>query len=1051
MSPSALRFRLASLARLRSLSAGPFLSVDELSVPGPSGHVELAAPVAHPWFRATIAAVLDLTHSELARILDHNHAFPSSSGARGAAAIREALRSTDLVALYGRLHRELRSRRDDGRLRARFRVCDALLKSGNRPEWLVLEVLLVPRPCPPELKHLYSAVLESDSARVGKAVETLFGRLRGLERRPSLTSYLGRRPGLYAEELQQGHGQFVAGVLAPAPDLDLDECGLPVDLALNLFRADVVARLARRKGIVDAIHAVNSDACIARDALEEVLRSRHVVLVRPPATSRERMCALKPVVVGGQAIRVHPLLSSRFETTFDGTSVCVFAPRGRRAQRELEVRMRPQTHSRSSITGAHLLAPGRDIALGAHLATRMPLDEHPRAFANIGEVHAAFDLGEVTWRSPALWRIGGHRHRTTVGRILFFGTFPECLPFERANRPVCAADLRNLIDEVELLAGCEEATAFARRLCVWSLDTATRHGFSLGIGDVAPLPESGPETAGAQASIVETRESFERGEITDGERYNRLIDAWINVERNLRASLPKSIARNYPALNAALAAGDAPLRESLLRVLGFGGLAKSMRGVIVEVPVASSLRSSQLAHHLTRLLTAVLRDLIVTQDDCGALDGLECDLREHWPFEGLVGRVLASSARDPLGLEVSPAGMVLSVEEIQRLLRAGAPRVLLRSPICCLAPRGMCAVCFGRDPVRRARPAVGTRVGLFAAAAVGKSAALLSEREFHIGSSVLVRRTWGSTSQYGGTVRFVDLRLSAGSTRRALNDGGSIAIQSPYAEPEWFLVPQGASVLVRDGDTVLPETLLIESDPFFMYQVAEVGGSVRYRGLIEGVTVQETVNEVTGLANLVVVDAPQARLELSLVDKLGQAVVLQGERLTWTVPPGTVLVVHEGDIVQPGDILTKFPIRTEYPSFAASIGGIRQLADVLRLVSPPEMTTLNEIDGVVSKVDGGIAVTPTVDGAPRPDLRRVYPRLGWKHCCVHDGERVCAGTPLFEGDRSPRDVLRILGPKPAARVLLSDLSAMFKKDGIAVLDSYLEVVVSQMLAWVRGN
>lgn len=1076
MPPSALRFRLASPDRLRSLSAGPILTTDELRVPGPPGHIDLAAPVAHPWFRSAIAAVLGLTHSQLARIVEHDQALPLSSGVRGAAAVREALRSTDLCALSDELRQQLHSRPDDGRLRARSRICDTLLNSGNRPEWLVLEVLLVPRPCPQELERLYSAVLGSDSTGVSKAVAALFGHLRGSERRPSLTSHLGRRPGLYAEKLQQGHARFASGILAPAPELDLDECGLPLDLALDLFWPVVVGRIAGREGIVGAGPVVDSNGGIARKALEEVLQCKRVVVVRAPATARERMRSLTPVLVEGHAIRVNPLLARSMDTTFDGTTVCVFTPFGRLAQRELEECMRSSTHPRSSVTGAHLFAPGRDAALGAHLATRMPLIAQPRKFANIDEVHAAFDLGEVTWRTPALCRIRGRRHQTTVGRILLFETFPGCLPFERANRPLGAAGLRDLLDEVQLLAGSEEATAFAHRLCNWSLDAATRHGFSLGLGDLAPLPGRTAEIAAAQAAIVETVKSFVSGEITDGERYNRSIDAWATVEHNLRASLPSSIARDYPALTAALASSPELLKESLLRILGFGGLAKNMRGELVEVPVAHSLReglspielflaardsrqqqlqglaSAQLADHLARLLTSVTRDIVVTEEDCGALDGLEFDLREHWPFDRLEGRVLASSTRDPLGREISPAGTVLGVEEIGRLLRAGIPKVQLRSPISCLAPRGVCAACLGHDPTRRKRPEVGTRVGHFAAAAIGKSAALLRERAFHIGSWAGVHGCASLMSRFGGTVQFVTLKLTAGNARRrALDDGGSITIHNSCTEPEWFRVPQGASVLVQDGDTVAPGTILAEFDPFFICQPAEVGGCVRYRGIVEGVTVQEVVNEVTGLANLLVIAAPGAHVEISLVDESNQVAVLDGERLAaWTVPEGTILMKREGDTVEPGDILTKCFRATSVavPSFGARMGGIHQLAELLCLATPIGRTILSEIDGVVSRGEHGIAVTPTFKGTPRPDLGRVYPKRSG-HCRVHDGELVRAGTPLFDGDPSPRDVLHILGPKPAAQMLLRDLGAMFGKDGIVVPIQHLELIVSEMLAWVR--
>ncbi len=1067
----------------------------------------------------------------------------------GAEAIRKLLEDIDVETVASEVRAELKVSTSDAKrkkLAKRLKVLEAFRDSHNRPEWMILKNLpvLPPdiRPLVPldggrfatsDLNDLYrrvinrnnrlkklmdlnapTIIIRNEKRMLQEAVDALLdnGRrgkvITGANRRPlkSLSDMLKGKQGRFRQNLLGKRVDYSGRtVIVVGPDLRLHQCGLPKQMALELFKPFVFAKLEERgfaQTIKTARKMVDDEEPVVWDLLEEVSREHPVLLNRAPTLHRLGIQAFEPVLIDGKAIQVHPLVCQAYNADFDGDQMAVHLPLSLESQMEARVLMMSTNNILKPADGRAIITPTQDVVLGIYYLTR----ERPfargegKVFSGPEEVRVAYDAGEVDLQARIQVRIEGRRHQTTVGRTLLREIIPDEIPFEMFNKVMDKKSLANLIDEAYKRCGSKKTVLLADRVRTWGFQFATRAGISIATDDLT-VPESKRAILEeAKQRVANIQAQYQEGSITDGERYNKVIDAWSSaadlVAKHMMDGLSRQVVekdgqvREVPSMNPIYIMADSGARGSAMQMrqlAGMRGLMAKPSGEIIETPITANFREglgvleyfisthgarkgladtalkTANAGYLTRRLVDVAQDVVVSEYDCGTLNGIEVSALVHGgeirePLaERILGRVALEDIVDPYKPErvLVHANQVIGEDEVREITEAGIERVNVRSVLTCRTRSGCCVLCYGRDLARGRLVNVGEAVGVIAAQSIGEPGTQLTMRTFHIGGTARVAEQSSVETRKGGVVKYVDVKHV---TRRdgsiiAMNRNGEIAILDDEGrEREKYPVAYGAVLLVADGSRVEAGQSLARWDPWSNPILTEVEGVVKFGDITDGVTVKELYDEATGLSRKVIIESKdaEARPRISIKDDKGRTKVIPGTSLEarYLLPVGANIAVAEGDEVSPGDVIAKVPKETT--KMKDITGGLPRVAELFEARKPKEHAVISEIDGVVSfgKATKGkrkIVITPEIEGAQKKDY--LIPR--GKYVSLREGDRVKAGDPLMDGSSNPHDILRVLSIQALARYLVDEVQEVYRLQGVRIHDKHIEVIVRQMLRWMK--
>ena len=1152
------------------------------------GHVDLATPVAHIWFLKSlpsrIGTPLDMTLKDLEKILYfecfvvtsqkkdlpnqpveykevlsegrfrklmEEHGPDSFVADMGAAAIRKLLADIEIAEECERLRLEMREAGSEARrkkIAKRLKVLNAFRLSGNRPEWMILEVIpVIPpdlRPLVPldggrfatsDLNDLYRRVINrnnrltrlmelnapditirNEKRMLQEAVDALFdngrrGRaITGPNKRPlkSLSDMLKGKSGRFRQNLLGKRVDYSGrSVIVVGPELRLHQCGLPKKMALELFKPFIYNKLEER-GFVTTIKSakkmVEKEKPEVWDILDEVIREHPVLLNRAPTLHRLGIQAFEPILIEGKAIQLHPLVCAAYNADFDGDQMAVHVPLSVEAQVEARALMMSTNNILSPANGRPIIVPTQDIVLGLYYMTR----ERPmvkgegKTFSNPDEVRIAYDQGEVHLQAHIKLRRDGAIGETTVGRVLLYEIVPPEITFAEVNKVMKKKELGGLIDLSYRRAGNKATVIFADKLKDLGFEFATKAGISIGIKDMLIPAHKAKLLEEATSEVRQIEEQYNKGLITDGERYNKVVDIWAQVTDRIADEMLRQLGtdtftdekgneRTSPSFNPIFMMADSGARGSaqqIRQLAGMRGLMAKPSGEIIETPITANFREGLTvlqyfisthgarkgladtalktanSGYLTRRLVDVAQDSIITEVDCGTLDGIEmAPLVEGGEIiEGLGDRVLGRTAlediRDPFSGDVIVHANREIDEDLEgRIEEAGLERVRIRSVLTCQSRQGVCSRCYGRDLARGHMVNLGEAIGVIAAQSIGEPGTQLTMRTFHIGGTASRRAEQTMLEgRNDGFVKFINLQTVRNNEgdEIVMNRNGELAIVDEpepgrERERERYPIVYGAKLKKHDGQKTKPADLLAEWDPYTLPMLTQLGGSVKFGDLVEGVTIEERVDERTGLSTKVIIDTKdiEKRPRISMKDAQGRTLRLpNGNEARYQLPVGVHLNVYDGQVVGPGDIIAKMPRETTKTKDIT--GGLPRVAELFEARKPKEFAVVSEIDGVVSfgkdtKGKRKVIVTPEVGEA------REYLIPKGKHISAHEGDHVRAGEPLMDGSSNPHDILTILGEKALAKYLVDEVQEIYRLQGVRINDKHIEVIVRQMLRRVR--
>jgi DNA-directed RNA polymerase subunit beta' len=1161
-------------------------------------HIELASPVAHIWFLKSlpsrISLFLDMTLRDLERVL-YFEAFiivdpgmtPLEKGqllsdetylnvveeygdefdARmGAEAVQELLRGIDVVKEIEVIREDIGSTNSETKIKKltkRLKLMEAFLESGNKPEWMVMEVLpvLPPdlRPLVPldggrfatsDLNDLYRRVINrnnrlkrlldlsapdiivrNEKRMLQESVDALLdngrrGRaITGTNRMPlkSLADMIKGKQGRFRQNLLGKRVDYSGrSVIVVGPYLKLHQCGIPKKMALELFKPFIYGKL-ERAGLATTIKAakkmVEREGSEVWDILEDVIREHPIMLNRAPTLHRLGIQAFEPLLIEGKAIQLHPLVCGAFNADFDGDQMAVHVPLSLEAQLEARSLMMATNNILSPANGEPVILPSQDVVLGLYYMSRELVNAKGEGirFADIAELKRAHDNGEASLHAKITVRIDetdvtlpepeqNRRIRvdTTVGRALLFSIVPKGLPFSVVDRTMTKKAIGDLINICYRRLGLKDTVIFADQLMYMGFTKATRSGASVGVDDMV-IPESKVEIlATAEAEVEEIAMQYASGLVTDGERYNKIIDIWSRTNDQIAKAMMDGLGSELvidaegkevaqQSMNSIYMMADSGARGSAAQIrqlAGMRGLMAKPDGSIIETPITANFREgldvlqyfisthgarkgladtalkTANSGYLTRRLVDVAQDLVVVEEDCGTKAGINMtpiidggDVVEPLG-ERVLGRVIAEDVMSTDGSElVLSAGVLMDENMVMMLEEKGIDEVIVRSAITCQSRYGVCSACYGRDLGRGHRINVGEAVGVIAAQSIGEPGTQLTMRTFHIGGAA--SRTAADNSvalKFKGNIRFHNIKHvqnAAGKFIAVSRSGELHLIDENGRERERYKIPYGAEISVADNDTVTSGQVVATWDPHTHPVVTEMNGRVQIKDLVEGVTVDKQVDEVTGLTSLIVRDPKQRsssakdmRPMVKLVDTEGGDVFIVGTDIPaqYFLPGGAIVRVTDGADVNIGDVLARIP--QESSKTRDITGGLPRVADLFEARKPKDPALMAEISGTISfgketKGKQRLIITPK-EGEPHEEL---IPK--WRHVSVFEGEHIEKGEMLVDGPEDPHDILRLKGVLPLANYMSSEVQEVYRLQGVKINDKHIEVIVRQMLRKVE--
>ena len=939
--------------------------------------------------------------------------------------------------------------------------------------------------------------------------------LRGANNRPlkSLSDTLKGKQGRFRQNLLGKRVDYSGrSVIVVGPELKLHQCGLPKKMALELFKPFIYNKLEQR-GLVATIkqakEMVEQHQPEVWDILEEVIREHPVLLNRAPTLHRLGIQAFEPVLVEGKAIRIHPLVCTAFNADFDGDQMAVHVPLSPEAQIEASVLMMSSNNIMSPSNGAPIAVPSQDIVLGCYYLTKAKpgAKGENRVFGTKEDVLLALDAGDVETLTPIRLRLSGdfmdltvgrddqdvlHTAvetverkiiNTTVGRVVFNNDLPSAIPF--VNGLLKKKGLQQLVQYCYRRLGLEQTVAMLDGLKDLGFLYATKSGLSIGIDDLVIPQEKGSLVDRANGEVIKVEQQYLEGAITNGERQNKVIAIWSDVTEKIADEMfgeMENLDASGRAFNPVYIMADSGARGSkqqIRQLAGMRGLMAKPSGEIIETPITSNFREGLTvlqyfisthgarkgladtalktadSGYLTRRLVDVAQDVIISEIDCGTLDGIEAraivesgeiieSLRDR-----IIGRVALEDITDPFsGERIADANSEIDEELASEVQESGIEKVKIRSVLTCASRRGVCAHCYGRDLATGKLVELGLAVGVIAAQSIGEPGTQLTMRTFHIGGTAS-RVSEQSTleSKHAGVVKFQGIQAveKKDGSLVVMNRSGSLVVQDAKGrDRERYAVVYGAHLRVHDGQQVEPGQVLVEWDPYTFSILTESPGQVKFKDIIEGMTVHEAVDEVTGLSRLIIVDSPD--------EKKQPTVEIRGKRGKSTrkyhMPSHAHLMVVDDETVDAGDVLAKIPRETTKTKDIT--GGLPRVVELFEARKPRETAVISEIDGTVKH--GGIVkglrkliIVPEEPGAEP----REYSLPRGVHVNVQEGDLVRAGEPLMDGPSNPHDILGVLGEKALQSYLVNEIQEVYRLQGVNINDKHIEVMVRQMMRWVR--
>jgi DNA-directed RNA polymerase subunit beta' len=957
-----------------------------------------------------------------------------------------------------------------------------------------------------------------DNGRRGRAIT-------GTNKRPlkSLADMIKGKQGRFRQNLLGKRVDYSGrSVIVVGPTLRLHQCGLPKKMALELFKPFIFHKLQLRgeaTTIKAAKRLVEREGPEVWDILEEVIREHPVLLNRAPTLHRLGIQAFEPVLIEGKAIQLHPLVCTAFNADFDGDQMAVHVPLSLEAQLEARALMLSSNNILSPANGDPIIVPSQDVVLGLYFMTRERVNARGEGtlFTDVAEVHRAYESRVADLQARVKVRITEHvrdaegrlteRKRvvdTTIGRALLFEILPKGLSFDLINQDMTKKAISGVINACYRTLGLKETVVFADQLMYTGFHYATRAGVSIGVDDMI-VPEQKQKILGAaEHEVKEIQEQYASGLVTNGERYNKVVDIWSRTNDQVAKAMMEKLGSEevesaqgtkvrQKSFNSIYMMSDSGARGSpaqIRQLAGMRGLMAKPDGSIIETPITANFREglnvlqyfisthgarkgladtalkTANSGYLTRRLVDVAQDLVVTGDDCGTTNGLAMmpiveggDVVEGLG-ERVLGRVTASEVFRPGSDEVLvEAGKLLDEKLVRKLEQAGVDQIMVRSPITCATRYGVCAQCYGRDLARGHRINLGEAVGVIAAQSIGEPGTQLTMRTFHIGGAASRAAAVNSIEiKSKGTVRWHNLKAVHHEKGHwvAVSRSGEVGVIDEFGrERERYRIPYGAVITANEGDAMQPGQVIATWDPHTHPVVTEVAGFIRFQDFIDGITVSSQVDEITGLSSTVVMDPKQRgaggkdlRPVIKLVNAKGKEVCFANTDIpaVYALPAGALVNLEDGAQVSVGDVIARIP--QESSKTRDITGGLPRVADLFEARKPKDSAILAEFSGTVSfgketKGKRRLIITDE-QGEKHEDL---IPK--WRHLTVFEGEHVERGEVIADGEPNPHDILRLQGVEPLANYLVREIQDVYRLQGVKINDKHIEVIIRQMLRKVE--
>jgi len=1058
----------------------------------------------------------------------------------GAETIREMLKLIDLVELSEKLRVELKETSSPikrARLSKRLRIVEAFKNSKNKPEWMILiRIPILPpdlRPLVPldggrfatsDLNDLYRRVINrnnrlrkllelgapdiivrNEKRMLQEAVDALFENGRrgrpvlGHNHRPlkSLSDIIKGKQGRFRQNLLGKRVDYSGrSVITVGPDLKLHQCGLPKQMALELFRPFIYQRLEKwgaAATIKIAKKLVEQEAPIVWDALDEVIQEHPVLLNRAPTLHRLSIQAFEPILIEDKAIKIHPLVCPAYNADFDGDQMAVHIPLSLEAQTECRTLVMSTNNILSPAHGKPIILPTQDIVLGIYYMTRdIPYEKgEGKTFYSIDDVRFAYDAKVVAIHSKIKFHLNGKFYDTSIGRVLLYEILPEGLEFDLINKVMTKKAIEVLVDTCFRTSGGKNTVLLADRLRTLGFEYSTRAGISISIDDMKIPTKKKELLEKANNEVVKVQNQYSQGLITDGERYNKVIDIWAKtgdeVAFEMMEELSTETIKSYdnkdvqrPSSNPIFMMVESGARGSQAQVrqlAGMRGLMAKPSGEIIETPITSNFREGLTvlqyfisthgarkgladtalktanAGYLTRRLIDVAQEVMVNEHDCGTIEGITVsDFVEGGQVidrvgERVLGRVSLEDIIDPTTGKVIVSGnQEINEQAAHSIDEAGnLSEVKIRSVLTCEARHGVCILCYGRNLASGKLCNIGEAVGIIAAQSIGEPGTQLTMRTFHIGGAVSQRVAESTLeARHEGTVKLIEVKHVENKEKNLIvtnRTGVLVIIDDKGFERERYPLVLGAKLRISEGDRVKEGGLLAEWDPYNTPFISDISGIAKYQDLEEGISMKEQVDEVTGIYKKVVVESKNPDYHPAMTIENSE-----GKHVQYSLPVGAIIEKNPGDEIFAGDVIAKIPRETAKTKDIT--GGLPRVAELFEARIPKDPAVVSEIDGIVSygkdlKGKRRLIVTPEM-GETKEYL---VPR--GKYVLVRDGERVSAGDQLVDGSVNPHDILSIRGEKALARYLVDEIQEVYRLQGVKINDKHIEAIVKQMLKRVR--
>ncbi len=1150
------------------------------------GHIQLAAAVVHPWFLSRIATLLDMPLKALDKVLQFElyivyepgvsnfklyqlineedyyeakdelgeDAFDAGTGAEG---VRKILSTLDLDAERTHLRAELTNTSSEVKRKKivkRLKLIELFIESGNKPEWMVLEVMPV---IPPDLRplvmldggrfatsdlnELYRRVINrnnrlkklldlkapdiivrNEKRMLQEAVDASFDNskkakaVRASNKRPykALADMLKGKQGRFRQNLLGKRVDYSGrSVIVVGPELKLHQCGLPKAMAMELFKPFVLAKL-ETSGAASTLRSANRMIITKRpealQALELVVREHPVLLNRAPTLHRLGIQAFEPILIEGSAIQLHPLVCAAFNADFDGDQMAVHIPLSTEAQLEARVLMMSTNNILSPANGKPIIVPSQDIILGLYyLSLELPNQKgEGMFFSGIAEVEQALEHKDVSLQAKIKCRckvtgmdgkVMEYLLDTTPGRVLISELLPQDgrISFDLINKVLTKKEVSNLIDTVYRLCGQKSTVIFADKIMQLGFKYACKSGISIGKDDMIVPPSKEKHINEAMQEVQQYDTQYAEGLITAGEKYNKTIDTWSRCTDKIGGDAMKLISSfhdtNEHPMNSIFMMADSGARGSAAQIkqlVGMRGLMTKPSGEIIENPIISNFKEglNELEYftsthgarkglsdtalktansgYLTRKLVDVAQDAVVTEIDCGTVEGLivkpiiESGEITTSLSEIILGRVPAIDIFHPLSNDVLvQAGEMIEEKEVEKIEEAGIDSIKIRSVLTCKAQKGICAKCYGRDLATGEWVNLGEAVGIIAAQSIGEPGTQLTMRTFHIGGAAQKTSAQSSAiASHNGQIQFLHKNTVFDSKGKQIvmsRNCEAIIYDLHGYEKARYKIPYGSRLLLDDGAKVETTQKIAEWDPFTVPIITEKGGIAKFIDLVDRVSMQEIQDDITGVVNRIVVDSKKTgkssdlRPRVAVYDEKGNILTLaNGAEARYFLPVDAILSISDGQELTSGDILARIP--KESSKNKDIIGGLPRVVDLFEARQPKDHSVISEGDGIIEfGNDFKSKRRIIVRNIENPEVTSEYFVPRGRHITVTEGDFVKKGDLLMEGTPSPHDILQVMGVEALTHYMIREVQQVYKLQGETINDKHIEIIVKQMLRKVE--